>query len=113
MNLRSRDGGIAYKTSGMGASLFPAGGSSNADAAGGGRQSSVPASFEPKSQSAGAGENAAGWRDIARYCASAEGSIAPDRHATRQKRRRAVGVHLPRLTHQTTYRRIVSRFDPG
>ena len=43
----------------------------------------------------------------------AKGGVASDSDATRQKRRRTMGVHLSRLTHQTAHRRIVSRFDSG
>src|SRR5881398_207335 len=56
---------------------------------------------------------AARWRTAARDRAGAQGGIASDRTATRQKRRRAMGVHLPCLSYQTAHRRTVSRLDPG
>src|SRR5205814_1388541 len=91
----------------LGKSLLSAGSFPNADAAGRGRQSSIPASVEPKPQSACTSEDTPSRRAAARHCPSAASCAAAYPHASRRRCERAVGIHLSGIANQTAHRRIV------
>jgi Polyphosphate kinase len=90
-DLRARDRGVVGETHCLGKSLFSAGSFPNADAAGRGRQSSIPASVEPQPQSAGTSEDAASRRAAARHCSSAARCAEAYPHASRQPVRTSRG----------------------
>ncbi len=71
-----------------------------------------PQLVEQEPQLAGARTGPSGRRTAPRHCPGAAGGTAADFNAARQRRRRAVGLHLPRLSHQTLHRRSFSRPHP-
>jgi len=85
-DLRPRNRGVTCETSSVGASLFSTGSFSNADAAGSGRQSSVPASVEPQSQFTRPRKGRASWRAAACDRAGAAGGALDEVHAFRVTR---------------------------
>ncbi len=93
-DLRARDRGFIGETHCLGKSLFSAGSFPNADTAGCGRQSSLPASVKPQPQFAGTSEDTPSWRAAARHCSSAACCAEAYPHASRHRCERAVGIHL-------------------
>ena len=85
---------LSAETHCLGKSLFSAGSFPNADAAGRGRQSSIPASVEPQPQFAGTSEDTPSRRAAARHCSSAASCAEAYPHASRHRCERALGIHL-------------------